>query len=263
MKKWIAPLLALVVIFGFALDARLEVTHYGLSSPKLTRPHTLAVVTDLHNSFYGREQQRLVSAISEAEPDAVLLVGDMADSLAGTDGVCALLAGLEGAYPVYYTTGNHECAAKDELDEILERLEDAGAQLLRGGSVMLGEVRIAGTDDPLCLYRQEWVDQLDACRARDDVFTLLMAHRPDRAAYYGEGFDLVVCGHAHGGQVRLPLLMENGLWAPNQGWFPEYGSGMHAVGRGQMIVSRGLCRNMLPRVFNRPELVIVRLEPGA
>ena len=87
-----------------------------------------------------------------------------------------------------------------------------------------------------------------------------MAHRPDRADSYATGFDLVVSGHAHGGQLRIPGLID-GLWAPNQGWFPEYTSGLYPLEEGQLAVSRGLCKSAIPRLFNRPELVILRIVP--
>ena len=75
------------------------------------------------------------------------------------------------------------------------------------------------------------------------------------------GFDLAISGHAHGGQIRIPLIL-NGLYAPNQGWFPAYAGGRYRLNESTvLIVSRGLCRNELPRVFNRPELVMVEIEP--
>ena len=90
-----------------------------------------------------------------------------------------------------------------------------------------------------------------------------MSHRPDLADLYsGRGFDLVVCGHAHGGQVRIPGIL-NGLYAPNQGMFPKYAGGHYrlADGKTEMIVSRGLCKNSLPRIFNPPEVVVIDILP--
>ncbi len=251
---------ALATLSIFALSQRLEVSEYVLTSPKLNRAVTLAVATDLHNSFFGENQGELVAAIRAAEPDALLMVGDMANSLAETDGVRALAKGVDGICPIYYVTGNHECMT-DDLDEILRLLRSLGVNVLEGESSMLAcGIRVAGTDDPLRLTREDWKKQLDACRSRDGVYTVLMAHRPDRAEAYETGFDLVVSGHAHGGQARIPGLID-GLWAPNQGWFPKYCSGLYAVGDATMAVSRGLCKNALPRVFNRPELMILRIAP--
>lgn len=262
MKNKVGRILILLalILFAAALSQRLQVTQYTLESTKLVKDATLAVVSDLHNSFFGEGQTQLVQEICAVEPDAVLLTGDMADSFESMDGVRTLLQALKGAYPVYYVSGNHECAS-DELAEIKAELRDLGVRVLEGEGEMLPcGVRITGTDDPLCLTREQWKAQVERCKSTDDVFTVLMAHRPDRIDFYGEGFDLILSGHAHGGQARIPLLLENGLWAPNQGWLPKYTCGVHSAGSGRMIVSRGLCKNALPRVFNRPELVIVRLR---
>ena len=253
------PALLLLLLAPFALSQRLEVCEYEIHSPKLTSELTLAVAGDLHNSFFGDGQQELVSAILAANPDALLLPGDMADSLAELDGLRALMDGLGGAVPVFYVTGNHECAS-GEYEQIKAEVRAMGARVLEGKTVDFQGMRIAGADDPQCLYRQEWRDQIDACRARDDTFTLLLSHRPERIDYCTSGFDLVVSGHAHGGQLRIPGLLP-GLFAPNQGWFPEYTSGLYAVDGAQLFVTRGLAKGALPRLFNRPELSILHLSP--
>ena len=243
----------------FPLSQQLEVCSYEIRSPKLKSEITLAVAGDLHNSFFGESQQELVQAIRDAAPDALLLPGDMADSLDELDGLRALLKGLDGALPVFYVTGNHECASGD-YDRIKAEIRAMGATVLEGESVDFMGMRIAGADDPQCLYRQEWRDQIDACRARDDTFTLLLSHRPERIEYCTSGFDLVVSGHAHGGQLRIPGLLP-GIFAPNQGWFPEYTGGLYSVGDARLFVTRGLAKGALPRLFNRPELAILRLQP--
>ena len=157
------------------------------------------------------------------------------------------------------SVGNHECQGSEDK-QIKAALREMGATVLEGDSVELGGIRIAGTDDPLCLTRADWQAQIEGCRAQDEIFTVLMAHRPDRADSYATGFDLVVSGHAHGGQICIPGLLD-GLWAPNQGWFPEYTSGLYPLEEGQLAVSRGLCKSAIPRLFNRPELMILHIVP--
>lgn len=118
---------------------------------------------------------------------------------------------------------------------------------------------------PLRLCRRVgWLEQFRACQALtgDSRYTVLLSHRPERTECYRDsGFDLVVSGHAHGGQVRLPGMI-NGLFAPHQGAFPDYAGGLYALGSTTLVVSRGLCRNLLPRVFNPPELVALDLLPA-
>ena len=261
MYKIILGLVAaiLAVLLPLALSQRLEVESYAIRSPKVQEEVTLAVATDLHGSFYGEDQRELVAAIRAETPDALLLVGDMCESADEMDGVCALIEGLNGEIPVLYTSGNHERRSGED-EEIKSALREMGATVLEGESLSLGGIRIAGTDDPLNMPETDWQAQLEACRAQDESFTVLMAHRPERVDDYATGFDLVVSGHVHGGQVRLPGLID-GLWAPNQGWFPEYTSGLYPLEEGQLAVSRGLCRNTLPRVFNRPELMILHILP--
>jgi predicted MPP superfamily phosphohydrolase len=116
-------------------------------------------------------------------------------------------------------------------------------------------------DDPDGLISTDWSAQLGACAPNDDIYAILLSHRPERGALYRDaGFDLALVGHAHGGQVRLPLLL-NGLYAPNQGWFPKHAGGRYEIGDMTMIVSRGLQNWGLPRVFNPPEMVLVDIVP--
>ncbi|MBP3653101.1 MAG: metallophosphoesterase family protein [Clostridia bacterium] len=261
MRKLGLVILLLMLLVCLAFSQKLQTTEYTISSEKLTQPVTLAVVSDLHNSSFGHEQAGLASAIRASNPDALLLTGDMAEDVQSLTATCDLIQALSTETPVFYVSGNHECAS-GELDEIKDRLRSMGVHVLEGESKILPcGLRIAGADDPLCLYRQEWRDQIASLRSEDGVFTVLLAHRPDRVEYYSEGFDLVLAGHAHGGQVRIPFLLEDGLWAPNQGLLPRYTSGIHETSGGRMIVSRGLSKGFPPRIFNRPELVIVHLVP--
>ena len=255
---------ALLVLLGiFALSNKLAVRTYTVSSEKITDNMTLCVVSDLHNCFYGEGQAELCGVIHAASPDAVLITGDVCSGTSDLDGMQALLDGLGGRYPVYYVSGNHESDA-GELAEVKALLRAQGVHVLEGNSELLransGVIRISGLDDPISLTREEWTRRLEALRteAQDGIFTVLLSHRPDRVDRYS-GFDLALCGHAHGGQVRIPGLL-NGLWAPNQGWFPEYAGGEYELDGVTMIVSRGLEKGRAPRVFNRPELVVVKLE---
>ncbi len=121
-----------------------------------------------------------------------------------------------------------------------------------------------GIDDPEA-GETEFSRQLKFCGGHIDKnrYSILLSHRPERIESYLEyDFDMILAGHAHGGQMRLPLLM-NGLFAPDQGWFPKYAGGLYPFGKSQMIVSRGLAREStrMPRLFNRPEIVIINLLP--
>lgn len=261
MKKRLLFVIALLAVLALipALSQKLQVTSWTMSSEKLDQGVRFALLTDLHNSFYGENQEQLVAAIDAAKVDAVLMSGDMADNAQTLSGVCTLVENLGGRYPVFYVSGNHECDSDADLALIKRSLRDLNVTVLEGESLLLrDDVRIAGADDPKCLYREEWKAQIADCRTTDDVFTILLSHRPDRIDAYRD-FDLTLCGHAHGGQLRV---FGQGIWAPNQGFLPEYTSGFYPAGDGKMFVSRGLAKGWLPRFCNRPELAIIEINPA-
>ena len=179
-----------------------------------------------------------------------------------------MVKALAEQYPTYYVTGNHEFWS-GQVEEIKENMTACGAAVLAGAwedvTINGQNLRICGVDDPAA-GEAVWRAQLAraAAQADPDLFTILLTHRPERVeAYRGRGFDLILAGHAHGGQWRLPGVV-NGLLAPDQGLFPPYAGGRYELEGGTLIVSRGLAREStrVPRVFNRPELVIIDVTPA-
>lgn len=266
--KIILPsLLILTLLTWTAFSQRLLVRQYEVTTDKLEVPLRLAVIADLHETLFGEGQSELLAAIRKASPDAVCLVGDILDGYEDEAPAWMLVEQLAAEYPCYYVTGNHEFWTGRASDYI-QRMSALGVAVLQGTGQVLtldgSSIDIFGVDDPDGLSDAAWRTQLDRCAAAaNGRFSVLLSHRPERVAdYAGRNFDLILCGHAHGGQVRIPFLL-NGLYAPNQGLFPRYAGGRYDLdGAAQtMIVSRGLQRNALPRIFNRPELVIVNLVP--
>lgn len=269
--KILLPLFCISLLF--ACSSRLKTVFYQLPSPKISRPVRLALLTDLHSCLYGRKQRILLRAIHRQKPDLLLFAGDIYDDkYPGANTEC-LLQGLQ-AYPCFYASGNHEYRSKQPgPEEIWQLLRGYGVQVLQGECVTVAAgnqpVNICGVDDPCArLYShyeitpEQQLAEIGQATA-NGCFTILLAHRPERIRQYmWYGFDLVLCGHAHGGQWRIPGLL-NGLFAPNQGLFPPYAGGRYYFEQGEMIVSRGLAKNhpMVPRIFNRPELVIIDLLP--
>ena len=270
-QKWIGLLLVpLLLMLLAALDSRLIVRDYTVEAQEITAPVRLAVVADFHGCDYGEGAQELFAAIAAQEPDAVLLVGDIYDDDLPWDASDALVNALVQQYPCFYVTGNHEYWT-EQIDEILQRLTAAGVTVLDRSSAVLDvrgqRISLCGVPDPYAMVYSGAPDtavQLaeTLADAEPGTYTILLAHRPELIDQYAQcGFDLVVSGHAHGGQVRIPGLL-NGLYAPNQGFFPEHAGGRYQVAGTTLIVSRGLAREStrLPRIFNRPELVIITLE---
>lgn len=270
--RWILPVLAILVALALiALDERLILRTYTVVSPKLTAEVRLAVVTDFHSSDNADD---VVAMVASCAPDAVLLVGDLFDDDTANrppERTLSLMRQLSAQYPCYYVSGNHE-AWTGEMDALYQQTEEAGVTVLRMSSGVLTvrgqRIALCGIPDPYEMVFSGAPDTEEQLRqALEDVdsadFTVLLAHRPELLAKYAQfPLDLVVSGHAHGGQVRIPGVL-NGLYAPNQGWFPKLAGGAYTQGGTTLIVSRGLAvRTRLPRIFNRPEVVLVRCVPA-
>lgn len=267
-------LLALFILILIACDARLKTVFYTVESDKVEVSVRIALITDLHSDKYGNNQVNLITAVDEQNPDIVLLGGDIFDDNGTYDNAEITLRQLAETYPCYYVTGNHEYWSRD-VGTILEIVKSCGVTVLSGNCesiIINGQIiNICGVDDPdAATYLAEGVpieQQLSAAEeavqtAGTEYFTVLLSHRPELfETYQNYDFDLVLSGHAHGGQWRIPGLL-NGLFAPNQGLFPEYAGGRYDGETVTMIVSRGLAREStpIPRIFNRPELVIIDIQ---
>ena len=270
--RWILPVLAILVALALiALDERLILRTYTVASPKLTAEVRLVVVTDFHSSDNADDVAAMVASCA---PDAVLLVGDMFDDDTQNrppERTLSLMRQLSAQYPCYYVSGNHE-AWTGEMDALYQQTADAGVTVLRMSSGVLTvrgqRIALCGIPDPYEMVFSGAPDTEEQLRqAMENVdsadFTVLLAHRPELLAKYAQfPADLVVSGHAHGGQVRIPGVL-NGLYAPNQGWFPKLAGGAYTQDGTTLIVSRGVAvRTRLPRIFNRPEVVLVRCVPA-
>ncbi len=261
--------IALGLLLWAGLDTRLTVREYTVESGKLTGPVRLVLLTDLHGCDYGQDQRELLDVVEAQNPDLVLLGGDIVDDEARMpeERSLATVEALAERWPVYYVTGNHEFWT-GRVDAIREEISRRGAVVLAGECVQVtaaGQpLQLCGIDDPN-VGERAWQRQLEDVTAalEEDTFSILLTHRPERVEdYTGRGFDLALAGHAHGGQWRLPGLI-NGLLAPNQGLFPPYAGGSYDLEGTTLIVSRGLAREStrVPRFFNPPEVVVVELVP--
>ncbi len=260
----------LVLFLLIAFDSRLKVVNYEIKTDKISGEVKLALISDLHNCLYGENQSKFTKAIEKANPDAVLLSGDIFDNVYINDNSRLLIDSIASKYKTYYVSGNHEWWG-GEMYKHFEYLESAGVIILRGDTDIIevrgNTVAISGVDDPEVDVYDNYTpfsEQLDNVgkSINREHYNILLSHRPELAeSYFAYKFDLVLSGHAHGGQFRIPFLM-NGFFAPNQGFFPKLAGGEYDFQNGKMIVSRGLARENinLPRIFNRPELVFVTLK---
>lgn len=267
-----SALLILSITFAFfAMDSRLSVVHYSVGNQKGGEPFRIALITDLHCCSYGEEQSTLLEAVRAENPDMVLFGGDIFDHRREWSPSLKVLETLGTEYDCYFVMGNHEFGTK-KAGEIEEIVRGCGITLLDGMnskfavSAISSTPDIYGFDDPVNYPDSgEMLRHIEEATGNyhwENSYNILLAHRPEFfESYAGMGFDLVLCGHAHGGQWRIPGLI-NGIYAPGQGFFPEYAGGLFEKEGTTMIVSRGLAKesSALPRIFNRPELVIIDVE---
>ncbi|MBQ2726188.1 MAG: metallophosphoesterase [Clostridia bacterium] len=262
--KFLLICAVLFLLVRLALYDGIAVRRYTLKTDAVSREHRFVLITDLHSTVYGENQGELAEKILAEKPEAVFLVGDIADDVRGFDGTAMLLERLKSTepdLPLYYVTGNHERWV--EWGDVNLLFEEHGAVILSDRQADLGDgIRLSGVADPL-FYEDTlaYMDALLQFETGGKAFDILLAHRPEFARTCVQaGFELTLSGHAHGGQVRIPLLL-NGLYAPNQGWLPKYAGGLYDLDGGHMIVSRGLMIDDLPRIFNPPEIVMVEIRP--
>lgn len=266
-KYFISTLLVSLSAMGIIFYNGLVVRDYPIQVANMKSGESVKIVvlTDLHSFKYGRRQERLIKQIKKQNPDLIMLVGDIVDDYRPVEGVRLLLDGLKDTVPIFYVTGNHEENIKS-LPNVKAFLRSYGVIVLEGeyAKVMVDEVpiNIGGLSDPYSRYPfvEHFYKLAEAIKEEKGV-KILLSHRPEYAPLYEKGgYDLVLSGHAHGGQVRIPYLL-NGLYAPGQGFFPKYAGGYYKLkDNTHFIVSRGLAiYPTLPRVFNPPEIVSITL----
>ncbi len=275
MKRFLkiitVTLIIIIIILFSAFDNRLKVVNYKIKTDRISSSVKIALVADLHCCLYGENQSELIDAIDKYKPDAVLFGGDIFDDYYINNNSHILINNIAQKYKTYYVSGNHEWWS-EKMYEHFEYLENAGVTILRGDSDYLtvrdNTIVISGVDDPeVNVYdssHKTYEEQLKiiADEINSEYYNILLAHRPENARqYFNYDFDLVLSGHAHGGQGRIPFIL-NGFYAPNQGFFPELAGGIYDFDGKKMIVSRGLSKENteLPRIFNRPELVFVSIK---
>lgn len=259
-------ILGLAAWFSYENNA-LTTTAYTIKSEKLPQALSgfkIVQISDLHNKTFGERQEMLIQRIQAERPDLIALTGDLVDAHRfDPEPALELARRMVEIAPVYFITGNHENRLDSEMrDELIRDLRAIGVQVLDNQAVSIqhngARFDLIGLDDSHLTDRT-----LQAlCLALDpNTFRVLLAHEPQYMDLYAGYADLALTGHAHGGQIRLPGL--GGLFAPGQGFFPQYTSGVHTQGAFSMVVSRGLGNSLFPfRIFNRPEVVCITLESG-
>lgn len=256
-----------VVLFCIWQNNDMVVSNHGFAHEKIPSSfdgYTIVHVSDLHNKRFGQNQHKLISVIEAEEPDMIVITGDIIDSRrTGLEQALIFVEQAARTAPVYYVTGNHEHRlSPPDFNRLMGKMAESGVHILDNDTVKLvsdenEHIYLLGLND-LSLFEEALKDLTNGLE--ESSFKALLAHEPQYLeAYEAGGADLVFAGHAHGGQIRLPLI--GGFIAPGQGIFPDYTAGLYRKDEVTMVVSRGLGNSLFPfRVFNRPEIVTVHLQ---
>lgn len=263
-------LLLLIILMGFLLvdsNSRIVVDEYPFHTQQLPSSFNgfrIAQLSDIHAADFGGENIRLIDAVQKARPDIIVITGDMIDDDDQLAIIAPLVKGLIRLAPVYYITGNHEWDSGG-LRDLLAFLEETGVTVLRNTYVTLRSggdtIVLAGIDDrngPADMKSPETL--ISEIRSKEgDPFIVLLVHRNSYLQRYTAlGIDLVLCGHAHGGLIRLPFT--DGLLGPSREWFPSYTKGLYSSKGTHMLVSAGIGNHTgVPRFLNNPQIPVVIL----
>ena len=286
-KKWmLAAVLALMILtaVGYAIrqsiiqcETELSVAEYQIETD-LAGTLRIVQLTDLHSWEFGDGNCDLVELVYQQKPDLILMTGDMLDkSDAGPDVACALIEELRAVAPVYYGYGNHETSWMGQRGKDLKpALTKAGATVLdveyldveiNGQAIRLGGYHgYYRQPGMLCSAKEQYDAEIAFANSFEatDRYKILLCHIPTTWLDWGYidkyPVDLVLTGHYHGGQVRLPFV--DGLIAPYVGWFPEYTEGVYYGEKATCILSTGLGSSPgIPRINNLPQMVVIDLCP--
>jgi predicted MPP superfamily phosphohydrolase len=272
-------LTALVLVFLFIAGALYlywdnnavvteEFTFESSALPDAFDGFRIVQLSDIHDKQFGKNDSVLLDAVKKADPDIIVVTGDLLDERGSIDDILPLAEELPKIAPTYYITGNHEWSAKI-VDSLTDTLEANGVTCLKNDYVDIqkgGEhIVLAGIHDPNGRADQKTPETLasEIQEAEGDPFWILLAHRNTLYETYGNlGADLLITGHAHGGLIRLPFT--DGLISPNHTLFPKWTSGFYYNYPTPMFVSRGL-GNVYPtfRILNAPQLPVITLRRGS
>lgn len=280
-------------IFNIANEQNhnLELTGYKYKSNKIPEEFVgfrIIHLSDMHNCVYGKEADDLIQKVKQNKPDIIVITGDSFDSRRRQyfDSL-DIIKKLASVSPVYLVTGNHEELSPDLKEIFLNEISKNGVIILDGETVEIKKddstIYLSGISDYTSYASEKGLlqkaldkeltceeledmknafnEKMDALSSdKPDGFNILLSHRPEmNEIYSSNGFDLVFCGHAHGGQFRIPPI--GAIYSPGQGFFPKYSEGPHLFGSTTMLVSRGLGNSSFPiRINNRPQIIVCQLE---
>ena len=254
------------------LDDRLETTHYIIESPKIPEEFDGFRIVQV-SDFHASSVPGIIDEVRDEDPDIIVSTGDLVHDRGPYEPGIRLIQRLMAIAPVYTVTGNHDLRRAD-YKRFQRDLDKTGATTLHDQTVILtndgAEIALSGIEDPFSEDGKTIEQNINASISKlsdTDLYHIVLFHRANHMDLLkNRGFDLVLSGHMHGGQIRLPN--GRGICAPKSSWgsgapmlFPKYFAGHYRYQKTDMIVNRGIGNPMIiPRIFNRPELTVVILK---
>lgn len=281
MIFWVVTFLILVAICLMisAIDgSRFVIREYSFTSDKVTNPICIAVVSDLHNKTYGKDNGELFRKLDEINPDRILMTGDILTGgrFADNSPAADFVKRAASKYSVIYANGNHEQRLREQGGIYNQKYETYFASIKTSGvSPLINEsmflpwhnITVYGSEIAHKYYAKfhkldmnpDYLNKLLG-RPNQNTYNILIAHNPDYFEEYATwGADLVLSGHVHGGIVRIPGI--GGVLSPAYRIFPKYDGGLYQEKKSSMVLSRGLGTHTLPiRIFNPGELVVIHIK---
>ncbi len=268
MMKYISiPLLLVLLIMIYAGQplGRMDVTRHIYKTAKMRTSLRICILADLHCRRFGRRQSMIIRNVRREQPDLVVIPGDLFDVDRDYEIAFELIEELRHLnLTVCFTSGNHDMYLH-EIDELRNRLRRMGVFVLEDRSHIFmvndQKIRVTGLTDHgrQPVYTAQRVEDMQG--DEECHYDIVLCHRPNHTEYFGTlPCDLVISGHAHGGQWRTPFR-HRPLYAPQEGFFPKHTEGLIEVNGVKCCVSRGLASGHpdLPRMFNNPEIVMINI----
>ncbi len=283
-------LLLLILIRSYYETHHFKIKRYTIKSDKIKNETAFAFITDLHNCNYGKDNETIVNAVKNENPDFLIIGGDLIVGKRNAeknnpekyfDNAVSFLKNISGEFPVLYTFGNHETRVKNKrksnpvfdayMGQIKELVDKQQIKLLNDDICNKNNIVVAGlevNDEAYDDYNSFDKDKLDALMSRitgentedDNNFNILVSHTPEFFSTYAEeNVDLILCGHNHGGGIRLPFI--GGVISRDFKLFPRYSYGIYERNGRKMVLTGGLGDHTIHfRLFNMPEIVIITLK---
>lgn len=276
MKKFFKIILIIIIMTSLYLyyeNNKLQISNYNIindSIPNDFNNYKILQISDFHNTKSKILTKDLIKEIKKQNPNIIVLTGDIIDSRKIDINIAInFIKEINDIAPIYFISGNHE-ANINNYQEFQDKLKENNVIILDNKVQILemneSKINLIGIDDPMMKHSPYESDEdivnseLKLIDYNKKNYSILLSHRPELfETYVNNDIDLVLSGHSHGGQIRIPFI--GGLVAPNQGLFPKYTSGKNENNKTTMIISRGIGNSFLPfRINNRPELIIITLN---